>query len=132
MARDVYPGAVHLPGFVHRDELATYYGLAECFVLPTHSDPWGLVVNEAMACGLPVICSEVAGCAADLVRSNGRLVDVGNVKQLANTMAQVAGDPGMRRRMGRESAELIRNYSPELCAAGFAEATVAAEALVNV
>ena len=132
MARDIYPGAVHFAGFVHRDELATYYALAECFVLPTHSDPWGLVVNEAMACGLPVICSEVAGCAADLVRSNGRLVEAGNVEQLAETMNEIAGDGDLRRAMGGDSEELIANYSPELCAAGIAEATVTAEVLVNV
>ena len=131
-ARDIYPGAVHFPGFVHRDELATYYALAECFVLPTHSDPWGLVVNEAMACGLPVICTEVAGCAADLVQRHGRLVEAGNVEQLAYTMTEVASDPRLRGRMAKGSTELIRNYSPELCAAGIAEATMAAEALANV
>jgi glycosyltransferase involved in cell wall biosynthesis len=132
MARDIYPGAVHFPGFVHRDELAAYYALAECFVLPTQSDPWGLVVNEAMVCGLPVICSEVAGCAADLVGNNGRLVEAGNVEQLAETMNQIAGDGDLRRAMGRDSEELIRNYSPELCAAGIAEATLAAEVAAHV
>ena len=131
LARDIYPGAVHFPGFVHRDELAQYYGLAECFVLPTHSDPWGLVVNEAMACGLPLICTNVAGCAADLVKSNGRLVEPGNARQLAEAMREIAGDPGLRSSMSRESTNLIRNYSPELCARGIAQAT-AAEALLNV
>ncbi|HET8824549.1 MAG TPA: glycosyltransferase, partial [Terriglobales bacterium] len=48
-ARDIHPGRVHFAGFVHRDELAAYYALAECFVFPTRTDPWGLVVNEAMA-----------------------------------------------------------------------------------
>ncbi len=132
MARDIYPGAVRFAGFVQRDELATYYALAECFVLPTHSDPWGLVVNEAMACGLPVICSSVAGCAADLIRGNGRLVEAGHWEQLAETMSQIAGDEDLRRAMGRGSAELVENYSPQRCAAGMVEAAVAAEALVNV
>ena len=132
LARDIYPGVVHFPGFVHRDELATYYALAECFVLPTLSDPWGLVVNEAMSCGLPVICTDVAGCAADLVKSNGRLVEPGNVRQLAEVMEEIAGDPGLRRSMSQESANLIREYSPELCAAGIAEATLAAEVAAHV
>ena len=132
MARDVYPGAVYFPGFVHREELASYYALAECFVLPTRSDPWGLVVNEAMACGLPVICSSVAGCAADLIGNNGRLIQAGNAEQLAETMTEIAGDRDLRWAMGRESAERIRNYSPQLCAAGIAEATVAAEVMANV
>jgi glycosyltransferase involved in cell wall biosynthesis len=132
MARDIYPGAVHFPGFVHRDELASYYSLAECLVLPTHSDTWGMVVNEAMACGLPVICTDVAGCAADLVKANGRLVAPGNVRQLAEAMREVADDPGLRSYMSQESTQLIRNYSPESWAAGIAEATLAAEVLLNV
>jgi 1,2-diacylglycerol 3-alpha-glucosyltransferase len=132
LARDIYPGAVHFPGFVHRDELASYYSLAECFVLPTHSDTWGMVVNEAMACGLPVICTEVAGCAADLIKANGRLVEAGNALQLAEAMREIAGDAGLRSAMSRESSKLIRNYSPEMCARGIAEATVAAETLLNV
>ena len=132
LSRDIYPGTVYFPGFVHREELASYYGLAECFVLPTHSDPWGLVVNEAMACGLPVICTYVAGCAADLVRANGRLVAPGNVQQLAQAMREIAGDAELRHAMGRESVSMIRNYSPHLCAAGIAEATLASEAQLNV
>jgi len=131
LAREVFPGVVHFPGFIHRDELASYYGLAECMVLPTHSDTWGMVVNEAMACGLPVICTDVAGCAAELVKSNGRLVEPGNAQQLAETMREIAGDPDLRRSMSRESTNLIQNYSPELCARGIALAT-AAEVLLNV
>src|SRR5581483_8285228 len=60
-ARTIYPGHVHFAGFIHREQLPSYYSLAECLVLPTHTDPWGLVVNEGMACGLPVICTTVAG-----------------------------------------------------------------------
>jgi glycosyltransferase involved in cell wall biosynthesis len=122
LARDIYPGSVHFPGFVHRDELANYYGLAECLVMPTHTDPWGLVVNEAMACGLPVICTNVAGCAADLIRENGILVNSGDVLQLVNAMQKLATRPALRRYMSAQSAKLIRNYSPEACAAGIAEA----------
>ena len=53
-ARRISPGFVGCPGFAQRDELARYYALAEAVVLPTHSDPWGLVVNEAMAVILEV------------------------------------------------------------------------------
>ena len=124
VGRSIFPGTVHFAGFVHRDELASYYGLAECFVLPTHSDPWGLVVNEAMASGLPVICTQVAGCAADLVKANGRIVAARDVAQLAITMEEVAADSQLRERMSRESTELIKYYSPEACAAGMAEAAL--------
>ena len=123
-AHEIYPGAVHFAGFIHRDDLAGYYALAECLVMPTHSDPWGLVVNEAMACSLPVICTNVAGCAADLVKENGILVNAGDVIQLAKAMQHLATDSELRRSMSQHSRALIQDFSPEACAAGFAEATL--------
>jgi glycosyltransferase involved in cell wall biosynthesis len=126
-ARSIFPGSIHFPGFVQRDRLAVYYALAECLVLPTHSDPWGLVVNEAMACGLPVICTDVAGCAADLVKANGRVVPTRDISNLSSAMHELACDRRLRDDMSRESSALIQNYSPELCAAGIAHAALATE-----
>ena len=57
-AKRISPGTVCFPGFAQREDLVALYALAETLVLPTHSEPWGLVVNEAMACGLPIIVSE--------------------------------------------------------------------------
>jgi glycosyltransferase involved in cell wall biosynthesis len=125
IAKSISPGTIHFAGFVQRDELARYYGLADCLVFPTHSDPWGLVVNEAMACGLPVICGQTVGCAADLVKTNGRLVDSRNVDELAHAMQEIAADADLRRQMSRESLRIIRNYSPQICASGIAEAALA-------
>ena len=125
IAKSISPGTIHFAGFVQRDELARYYGLADCLVFPTHSDPWGLVVNEAMACGLPVICGQTAGCAADLVKMNGRLVDSRNVDELAHAMQEIAADADLRKQMSRESLRIIRNYSPQICASGIAEAALA-------
>jgi glycosyltransferase involved in cell wall biosynthesis len=125
VARSIYPGTVQLAGFVHRNELGSYYGLAECFVFPTHSDPWGLVVNEAMACGLPVICSQSAGCAADLVKRTGRIVAPQSVAQLAQAMEEIATDPALRNEMSSRSRRTIHRYSPEQCATGIAEAALA-------
>jgi glycosyltransferase involved in cell wall biosynthesis len=124
IAKTIYPGTVRFADFVQRDELASHYGLADCLIFPTHSDPWGLVVNEAMACGLPVICGQAAGCAADLVKANGRLIDSRNVDQLAHAMQELATDAGLRLAMSRESLTIIRNYSPEICATGMAHATL--------
>jgi glycosyltransferase involved in cell wall biosynthesis len=75
-ANKIIPGKVCFPGFAQREELAILYALADFLALPTHSDPWGLVVNEAMACGLPIIVSSVAGCSPDLVQNgwNGCVV----------------------------------------------------------
>lgn len=124
-ARSIFPGSVHFAGFVDRDELPGFYALSECLVLPTHSDTWGMVVNEAMACGLPIVCSRVAGCAADLVRSNGILVDPSSVSQLADALRKIAGDVELRAGMSAESRRLIQSYSPECCAAGIAAAALA-------
>jgi glycosyltransferase involved in cell wall biosynthesis len=128
-AAGMVPGAVHFAGFVHREELPNYYGLAEVLVFPTRSDPWGLVVNEAMACGLPVISSSVAGCAADLVENcwNGRVVPAGDIRQLAHAMNELACDAALRSLMGRRSRDRILRYSPEACAAGIAEAVLSRE-----
>jgi glycosyltransferase involved in cell wall biosynthesis len=123
-AQWVSPGRLHLPGFVHRDELAAYYGLADCFVFPTHTDPWGLVVNEAMACGLPVICSRAAGCAADLLGKNGILIEPGNLPEISAAMLQIATCSTMRSQMARESVTIVRAYSPEACANGITSGAI--------
>jgi glycosyltransferase involved in cell wall biosynthesis len=118
--------SIRIIGFLQREQLAILYGLAETFVFPTHTDRWGLVVNEAMACGLPIICSEAAGCAADLVDdANGRLVAARDVTRLSAAMNEVARDPQFRWAMGQRSVEKIQRYSPQDCAAGIANAVFA-------
>ena len=123
-AKSISPGTVIFPGFAQRDDLAAYYALADALILPTYTDPWGLVVNEAMACGLPVIVSSVAGCAADLVKDgwNGFLVPPGDVRALTRAMGTLAGDLPKLAAMGSNSRELIAEYSPEKWAASVAEA----------
>lgn len=121
-ARQVAPGNILFAGFAQRDQLAAYYALAETFVFPTHTDPWGLVVNEAMACGLPVISSDAAGCSADLVSdgSNGFRFDAGNVGALSTAMDRLARNPALRAQMAQRSLERIALYSPEAWANGVA------------
>jgi glycosyltransferase involved in cell wall biosynthesis len=123
-AENFYPGKVVFPGFAQRDQLASFYALAEALVFPTLSDTWGLVVNEAMACGLPIIASDVAGCVADLVQEgqNGYVIPSANVDKLAEAMTAFARDPQLAARMGQHSARLIQAFSPECCAAGLATA----------
>ncbi len=118
MAAGVSPGNIAFAGFVHREELGVYYGLAEALVLPTYTDTWGMVVNEAMACGLPVIVSRLAGCTTELIRDgwNGFLIAPKDVDGLASAMKQIGEEPGLRRRMGENSAQLISDYSPEVWA----------------
>jgi 1,2-diacylglycerol 3-alpha-glucosyltransferase len=115
LAGSISPGSVMFSGFVHRDELGAYYGLAEALVLPTYTDTWGMVVNEAMACGLPVIVSAAAGCSADLIHEswNGTLVKPRDADGLEAAMTRVATQTDLRRSMGANSAQHIRAYSPE-------------------
>src|ERR1051325_2314015 len=117
---------VQFAGFAQREQLAVYYGLADVFVFPTHTDPWGLVVNEAMACKLPIIISDAAGCAEDLVEDgwNGLKFVSGDTNQLAELMKNIAGDEQRRREMGEHSYKRIQQYSPEICANGIAAAAL--------
>ena len=117
-------GKVQCLGFLQREDLAAVYSGAEALVLPTHSDTWGLVVNEAMACGLPVITTTVAGCAADLVEDsvNGFLICPGDTAELSSAMARLVCDPRRQREMGSRARERIQAYSPEACASGIAQA----------
>jgi glycosyltransferase involved in cell wall biosynthesis len=123
-AAAIVPGSIRLVGFAQRDQLASYYALAEALVFPTHTDPWGLVVNEAMACGLPIISTDAAGCAADLVEDgwNGRVVRVGDTSQLVSAMQELAGDGNLRSLMSQRSRERVLRHSPEVCAAGIVRA----------
>ena len=121
--------AVFLPGFRQYGELPAYYGLAGCFVLASTSEPWGLVVNEAMASGLPVLVSRRCGCAPDLVEEggNGFTFDPCDVEQLAELMRRVSAMPEEQRQaMGRRSQEIISRWGPERFARSLAKAVEAA------
>ncbi len=123
-ASSISGGIIRFTGFAQREQLGAYYGLADVFVLPTYTDTWGMVVNEAMACGLPVIVSRAAGCAADLVRENwnGLLVAPKDVGSLESAMRLLAEQTELRTTMGSRSAEYIRGYSPQAWSDGVAEA----------
>lgn len=126
-ASSISPGVIKFASFVQRDQLAAYYALADMLILPTHSDPWGLVVNEAMACSLAVILSHVAGCAADLVKKNwnGMLVPPRDVPSLAGAMQSLADQPELCRAMGAQSKQHISYHSPAAWSAGIARAMAA-------
>jgi glycosyltransferase involved in cell wall biosynthesis len=123
-ASTIWPGRVCFPGFAQRELLTTYYALADVLILPTYTDPWGLVVNEAMACGLPVIVSHVAGCAADLVTENwnGLLTMPRDEASLTAAMVKIAGEPELRNVMGANSSQCISLYSPEAWSLGIVRA----------
>ncbi len=116
--------ALLFPGFKGYAELPVYYGLASVFVLASTSETWGLVVNEAMAAGLPVLVSERCGCAPDLVENgrNGFTFNPYDVEGLASLMLKVAGDGCDRQAMGQASRERIAHWGPEAFADGLSKA----------
>jgi glycosyltransferase involved in cell wall biosynthesis len=118
---------VHLPGFKQYGELPVYYGLAGAFVHASTMEPWGLVVNEAMASGLPVLVSNRCGCAPDLVQEgvNGFTFDPSNAAQMAEMMlrlASISGGENTLERMGEASRQIIGAWGPERFAQGLLSA----------
>lgn len=106
---------VHFRPFCDQEKLCEYYAMAECLVLASYyGETWGLVVNEAMACGLPVLVSNQCGCAQTLVRDgeNGWTFSPKNVDELANAMARIATlTKGKLGAMGLKSQAIIREWS---------------------
>src|SRR5206468_8483293 len=115
---------VHLPGFKQYDELPVYYALANAFVHASTTEQWGLVVNEAIASGLPVIVSERCGCVPELVQGNGFTFDPMNEHELAAQMLKMttlADDE--RRRLADSSYCIAANFSPERFGEGLESAS---------
>ncbi len=123
-AEDADLPTVHFRGFQQIDELPALYGLATCFVLASIQEEWGLVINEAMAAGLPVIVSHSVGCAPDLVRpgQNGWTFDPASPDELARALIHVMGDPAFRERAGATSETIVQAFGCDR----FAEAAVKA------
>jgi glycosyltransferase involved in cell wall biosynthesis len=104
---------VHLVGFKNQTELPAFYAAADVLVLPSEYETWGLVVNEAMACGLPCIVSDTCGAAADLILEGktGFTYPMGDVARLAELIKLMVENKEDRLAMGRYSAANIQNFS---------------------
>ncbi len=106
---------IHFPGLKSAAELPPYYAFARCFVLPSTREPWGLVVNEALASSLPVIVSSRCGCAEDLVESgaNGWTFDPAQPDELTACLHRMdrSGEEELRC-MARRSSEIVARFSP--------------------
>jgi glycosyltransferase involved in cell wall biosynthesis len=117
--------SVHFAGFKNGRDLFPYYGFASCFILPSTREPWGLVVNEAMASGLPVLVSSKCGCAPELVASgvNGYSFDPLDETDLADNLSRLAALPKCSRAaMGLASRHIVSAF----CPARWAESAVEA------
>lgn len=125
-------GCAHLPGFLAYEELGDWYGLAAAFIHPAVQEQWGLVVNEACAAALPVLCSRTVGASRELV-SDGRsgfLFDPSDTREMTRRMVEVhrLGD-GRRRAMGEAGRRLVSEFGPQRFAAGLSGAVETARAL---
>jgi glycosyltransferase involved in cell wall biosynthesis len=121
--------SVHFPGFQQYAELPNYYGLASAFIHPSKVEQWGLVVNEAMASGLPVLVSDKCGCVPTLVHPgvNGNSFSPSDANELCDAMVRLWRLPeGARRAMGDASAKIVRDYGPAQFASGLGQAAKAA------
>jgi glycosyltransferase involved in cell wall biosynthesis len=103
-------------GNVQEDELASYYRLADVFVLPSCVRPfgegWGLVINEAMSVGLPIITTDAVGAAEDLVNGdNGYVVKNGDVTELYLALRRILNDELLRKTMGKNSQKLFKEFN---------------------
>jgi glycosyltransferase involved in cell wall biosynthesis len=115
---------VRFAGFLNQTQLPRAYAAADCLVLPSDGgETWGLVVNEAMACGLPAIISDQVGCGPDLIdaRLTGDIFSMGNTQSLGDAMMAWA-DPA-RCDAGSEAVRRkIEGYSVQRAADGVIEA----------
>jgi 1,2-diacylglycerol 3-alpha-glucosyltransferase len=116
-------GTVHMPGFIQYEALPLYYATAGAFVHASRMEPWGLVVNEAMASGLPVAVSRRCGCAEMLVADgeNGMTFDPADGGAMTDALWWLATHPD-RERLGRTSAARIAQWGPDRFADGLAGA----------
>ena len=105
--------AIRFLGFRSQTELPPLYDLADMFVIPSEMEPWGLVTNEAMNAGLPIVATTEVGAAYDLVRDgeNGFVLEPGDVEGLKRALLRLFSEPETRARMGRRSLDIVGQWS---------------------
>jgi glycosyltransferase involved in cell wall biosynthesis len=124
---------VHFAGAQPYERVPHFYALADVLALPTFSDAWGLVVNEAFACGVPAVVSRVAGCCADLVieGETGFTVERNDTEKLKQALLRLLSDDELRLRMGARCRQFIPRYSIEACARGLLASAATTGALLT-
>ena len=113
---------VRCAGFVNQADLPGWYASGDILILPSEKEPWGLVVNEGMACGLVPVVSDTVGCAPDLVDGIGEIVPVGNIDALASALVRASHDACARRDKIQRRLEL---YTITETARGYEQAALA-------
>jgi glycosyltransferase involved in cell wall biosynthesis len=111
----------YFAGFLNQRQMPSAYAAADALLVPSSSETWGLVVNEAMASGLPVVVSSAVGCCPDLVIEGrtGCSFRTGDIESLASTLSWLADDRPNAIAMGRAARAHIASYSIDAAADGF-------------
>lgn len=112
LAKGAPEGSIKFLGFRGQTELPPLYDISDMFVLPSDTEPWGLVTNEAMNGSLPVIATTEVGAARDLVLpgENGFVIEPGDIDALADALLKLFSDAELRRRMGARSLEIVDGW----------------------
>ena len=126
-ARDLDLEDVRFAGFRNQSELPRFFQLADVFVLPSRHEPWGLIVNEAMASGCPVVASTDVGCHADLITDGveGCVFPVGDIAALTQALRQVFFSPETPATMGEAARRRISAWTYEQDVQGLQRALAA-------
>jgi glycosyltransferase involved in cell wall biosynthesis len=113
MERSAGKPNIHFMSFQNQTIMPAVYRMGDVFIMPSLSETWGMAINEAMACGKPVIASELVGCAADLVQEGktGIVFQLGDIDKCARFLRLVCEDRELLAEMGRNASELIQFFS---------------------
>ena len=106
---------IHMIGYIQQNEISKYYTLSDVLILPSISEPWGLVVNEAMLCSMPIIVSNRCGCEPELVKEgiNGFSFDPYDIHKLQLLMQCFIEAKYDIELMGKESLNIVKQHSPQ-------------------
>lgn len=106
---------VHFCGYMNKNQLLEYYKATDIFVMPTREDIWGLVINEAMSCGLPVVTSSFCNAGLELIKNgvNGYIIQDNDEEELVRILNLLIENRTIRERMGEEALKVMQNYTIE-------------------
>lgn len=115
MKEDMNLPQIHYVGFKNKKDLADYYCAADCFVFLSRKEAWGLVVNEAMSYGIPIISSNNCIAATELVKDgeNGFIIDLMDTELIAKRIRFIVGNEEIKSKFGEVSQRIIKNYTIE-------------------
>ena len=122
---------IRFTGFLNQTDMVSAYVVSDVLVLPSRSETWGLVVNEAMACGIPAIVTEGVGCVGDLLLPGrtGVVVPVDDSEALAAAIARLADDPSFRNQLSQNARAHVERFDVHESAKGTFQAVEALAAV---